>query len=94
LQQGPLRKLILNSTQSVEEGYVVADQHAHLIGTTALTLTPLRPSGKIEIDGMAYEAKATFGWVDQGIKVEVTGQERFVLIVEPIADESPKSTEA
>jgi len=94
LQQGPLRKLILNSTQSTDEGYVIAQRHPEFVGTTAMTLTPLRPSGKIEINGMSYEAKATFGWIDQGQKVEVTGQERFVLIVEPFQEENVKSTEA
>lgn len=94
MQQGPLRKLILTSTQSSAEGYVIAEKHPQLIGTIAVALTPLRPSGKIEINGMAYEAKSTFGWIDQGKKVEITGQERFVLIVEPFQGEGPKSTEA
>lgn len=94
MQHGPLRKLILTSTQSTQEGYVIAEKQPQLVGTMAVTLTPLRPIGKIEINGMDYEAKATFGWIDQGKKVEVIGQERFMLIVEPFQEESLKSPEA
>lgn len=94
MQQGPLRKLILTTTQSTREGYVIAEKQPQLVGTLAVTLTPLRPIGKIEIKGMHYEAKATFGWIDQGQKVEVIGQERFMLIVEPFQEESVKSPDA
>jgi membrane-bound serine protease (ClpP class) len=94
MQHGPLRKLILTSTQSTQEGYVIAEKQPQLVGTMAVTLTPLRPIGKIEINGMDYEAKATFGWIDQGKKVEVIGQERFMLIVAPFQEESLKSPEA
>jgi membrane-bound serine protease (ClpP class) len=82
LEKGPLRRLVLNSTQSKDEGYVIADQQHHAIGARGTALTSLRPIGKVEINGEVFEAKARFGWIDQGAAIQVSGQERFYLQVE------------
>lgn len=84
-EKGPFRRLVLSSTQSLESGYVVADAAHLFIGKQATTLTALRPSGKIEIEGQVHEAKTPYGWIDKDTKVEVIGQERFILIVQEVS---------
>jgi membrane-bound serine protease (ClpP class) len=77
--------MVLQSTQSLAEGYVVADVASHLVGKQAITLTALRPSGKIEIDGQVHDAKTPYGWIDKDARVEVIGQERYLLIVQEVS---------
>lgn len=84
-EKGPFRRMVLSTTQSLAEGYVIADSVHQLVGSKAITLTALRPSGKVELNGQVYEAKSPFGWIDKGTEVEVTGQERFMLIVQAVS---------
>lgn len=84
-EKGPFRRMVLQSTQSLSEGYVVADVANHFIGKRATTLTALRPSGKIEIDGQVHDAKTPYGWIDKETLVEVVGQERYLLIVQEVS---------
>lgn len=84
-EKGPFRRMVLQSTQSLSEGYVVADVANHFIGKQATTLTALRPSGKIEIDGQVHDAKTPYGWIDKETLVEVVGQERYLLIVQEVS---------
>ncbi|HSI08786.1 MAG: nodulation protein NfeD [Rariglobus sp.] len=53
-----------------------------LIGRTGVVMTPLLPSGQVEIDGRRYEALVAVGSVDVGDTVVVRGQSDFNLIVE------------
>lgn len=84
LQMAAFKRLALQSTQDADAGYVVADQQNHLVGETGLALTDLRPSGKVQIAGRPYDAKATTGWIDKGTTVRIVAQERFELVVEPV----------
>lgn len=84
-EKGPFRRMVLQSTQSLAEGYVVADVANQFIGKQAITLTALRPSGKIEIDGQVHDAKTPYGWIDKETLVEVVGQERYLLIVQEVS---------
>ncbi len=86
LQMGAFKRLALQSTQDADAGYVVADQQHHLVGETGLAMTDLRPAGKVQIAGRPYDAKATTGWIDKGTTVRIVAQERFELVVEPVAN--------
>ena len=55
-----------------------------LIGRTGVVMTPLLPSGQIEIDGRRYEARVAMGSVDIGETVVVRSQSDFSLIVEKV----------
>ena len=52
-----------------------------LAGREAVALTPLMPSGQIEIDGQRYEALSLDGHVAKGARLKVTGQQNFSLTV-------------
>ncbi|MFN3529585.1 MAG: NfeD family protein [Bacteroidia bacterium] len=84
LTKGPLRKLVLSNTQSVTEGYVIGEQQHKLEGVEGAAVTDLRPTGKIEVEGQHYSAKALYGWVEKGKAVRVLSRERFEWIVEPL----------
>ncbi|MEO1525851.1 MAG: NfeD family protein [Planctomycetota bacterium] len=68
-----------SSTQSVDE----------LLGRHALTLSPLRPSGDIEVDGLSFSAvSATGEWIEKGATVNVTDIRNGRPAVSPIITES------
>lgn len=82
-------RLVLDSTRDEEEdGFSLAeamgaeeDLHA-LKGQVGVAHSPLRPSGRVEINGTLYDAKSSLGYVDAGTSVRVTGVEGWSIIVE------------
>ncbi len=59
----------------------VATGHEELIGKTAKVRTPLRPDGKVFIDGEIWLAQLPEGTAEVGEEVEVTGVEGLKLFV-------------
>ncbi|GMV81311.1 MAG: hypothetical protein AMXMBFR7_24950 [Planctomycetota bacterium] len=57
---------------------------AELIGKEALAETVLRPSGKVRLEGVTYEAMAEGDWVDAGAKVKVLSVGPYGLVVRPV----------
>lgn len=80
LEKGAFKRLVLQDVQAKEAGYIIADQH-QLLGAKGITKTTLRPTGKVEIEGERFDARAESGFIDSGERIEVVGQERFELIV-------------
>ena len=54
---------------------------ASLTGQEGVALTPLMPTGQIEIEGRRYEALSLDGHVDKGTRLKVTGSQNFSLTV-------------
>lgn len=62
----------LTHSQDIDKGYIGVDMSiADMIGRSAVTVTPLRPSGKIAIDGEQYDAVAIGGFINAGKRVVV-----------------------
>ena len=57
------------------------DQTSALTGQEGVALTPLMPSGQIEVAGQRYEAMCLDGHVAKGARLKVTGQQNFSLTV-------------
>ena len=57
-------------------------------GAQGRTLTVMRPSGKVLLEGIEYDARLKSGWVDAGEEVIVVGFDTFGLIV--AVPDSPK----
>ncbi len=75
-------KLALNTVQKYEEGYVGVDLHQkEMIGKTGVAYTILRPSGRVEIDGEIYDAKAEISYIEKGEKIKVIRDEAGQLYV-------------
>jgi membrane-bound serine protease (ClpP class) len=67
-----LNQLVLTGTQQVEDGYSVASpDRVALIGRAGLTVTALRPSGKIDVAGELVDAVAEGTMIDRGVEVEI-----------------------
>lgn len=68
------------------DGYVTpADRAATMAGQRGVAVTPLLPSGQVEIAGKRYEARLAVGSADAGAPVVVTRQGEFSLIVEVLS---------
>ncbi len=74
--------VILDATTSKEFGYVSTDENVKsVIGKTGVATTVLRPVGKVEIDGVEYEAASALGYIEKGDVVKVTSTDMSTLIV-------------
>lgn len=51
------------------------------IGSRGTAVTPLRPSGQVEINGRRYEARLKLGQLERGEVIEVIGYRDFALLV-------------
>lgn len=58
-----------------------AADSATLTGRECVALTPLVPTGQVEIDGKRYEALSLDGHADRGTRLKVTGAQNFSLTV-------------
>jgi len=70
----PFRRLMLTSSQTVEEGYFVQEpeQESRLVGKRGTTVTRLRPVGKAEIEGKVMVVEAEGELIEGGADVQVT----------------------
>lgn len=74
--------LAFNTVLNSEEGYIAQDMRlADLIGRNGITITFMRPSGKVEIDGEIYDAVSDVGLIDKNEEVEVIKFENAQLVV-------------
>jgi len=77
----PLQKFVLNDAQV---GYTAGGtEYDNLQGKTGITVSPLRPSGRIDIDGAPYDAQSSGDFISAGQKViveRIEGARLFVRI--------------
>ncbi|GHE23228.1 NfeD family protein [Sphingobacterium griseoflavum] len=81
LRSSAFRVLVLSDEQQAGRGYVSSPQKTNLIHKNAIARTVLRPGGKIEIDGVWYDAVALDGFIDAGEEVYVEKHENYNLFV-------------
>ncbi len=75
-------RLALTAEQKSSEGYVGSQAELKsLIGKTGKTITVLRPSGTVEIEGKPYDAKSESGFIEQEQIIKVIKQEAAQLYV-------------
>lgn len=83
--KGVFRHLALESVQEKEAGYVaVPTTDTSVIGATGLAATDLRPSGKVRIGDVLYDAVAEFGYIEKGKTIKVTRLENAQFYVEEL----------
>lgn len=67
---------------SVDKGFVGVDMSpARLVGETAKAVTVLRPAGKIEVNGVVYDAVSTGEFIPSGHSVKIMKYENAQLYV-------------
>jgi membrane-bound serine protease (ClpP class) len=76
-----LNRLILRDATDTESGYVSNANRLELIGRTAKTVTPLRPSGTAELDGEYLDvvSEGRFIGKDQNVKITKVEGSRIVV---------------
>ena len=72
------KKIFLNASV---QGASQPASDAALTGRECVALTPLVPTGQVELDGKRYEALSIDGQVERGARVKVTGTQNFSLTV-------------
>jgi membrane-bound serine protease (ClpP class) len=86
---GFFSKLSLQHVQDRNKGFVgVETQQKKMIGKEGITLSVLRPSGKIEIAGEIFDAVAENGFLDAGEKVKVIAYQAAQLHVEKFIEQN------
>lgn len=70
-----LNRLVLAAPGSSDDEIIyspTADDDRPSVGDTGVAITPLRPAGRVEIDGRIIDAVAEFGIIDPGARVRVS----------------------
>lgn len=91
LRSSAFRVLVLEDEQKAESGYTSSQKKANLINKDGVARTVLRPAGKIEIEGVWYDAVALDGFIDAGEAVYVEKHENYNLFVRRLSAK-PQST--
>ena len=85
-EKGQFAHLSLREVMKKEDGYIgVEPELLQLKGKSGITVTLLRPSGKISIDGRNYDALAESGLIEKGTRIVVTRVEAAQLYVSEIS---------
>ena len=69
---------------TVQDGKASKGDLSVLVGKVGVAESMLMPSGKVQIDGFLYDARAQFQHIDSGSKVEVVQTDSFGLVVKQI----------
>ncbi|WP_156308639.1 NfeD family protein [Sphingobacterium endophyticum] len=86
LQSPTFKRLVLQDEQKATEGYTSSVAKPNLINKVGVTKTVLRPSGKIEIDNVWYDAVALDSFIDVGEEIYVEKHENYNLFVRKLAE--------
>jgi len=79
-----LRKVALEAEQETSKGFVgVPMEQVQLVGKSGRAATVLRPSGKVEIDNIYYDAISEHGFIEHDANVKVTRYEAGQVYVVP-----------
>lgn len=78
-------QIALNTVQNKSEGYIgVENLTDTMTGREGVAITMMRPIGKIEIDGIIYDATAITGYIEKDVAVKVIRYETGQLYVKAI----------
>lgn len=83
-KRGVWNRFILKDELKTEAGYVSAESKEHLLHKTGKTITPLRPSGTVIIDGERIDVVTEGGWIPRDYEVVVTFVEGSRVVVKQI----------
>jgi len=81
-----LKGVTLRTEQLRSEGFVGVNDMSELVGKQGISRTLLRPAGKVEMDGVRYDAISLYGYIEKDSPVEVVRQEAGTLYVRKLGD--------
>ena len=79
IKDSPLARFLLH--RDAHSTTAVPEVNKELMGTSGVALTPIAPTGKVQIGDKTYTAKSTQGMLAKGQAITVTGRDAFQLIV-------------
>ena len=82
-----LNRIVLRDATDTESGYVSSANRLELIGRTARTVTPLRPSGTAELEGEYLDVVSEGRFIGRDQKVKITKVEGSRIVVREASDE-------
>ncbi len=77
------RRMVLDTAQKADRGWVSDVTDESLRGATAEVITALRPAGTIVLDGKRISAVSTGEFIDAGVRVRVVETHGNRVVVEP-----------
>lgn len=81
--KGIFQKMALNKTLNNEDGFIgVNIANKELAGKEGIASTVLRPSGKVQVDAVVYDAISVDGFIEKGTNVKVLRFESGQIYVE------------
>lgn len=86
LNSSAFKRLVLSDEQRAESGYTSSIPKVNLLNKEGVARTVLRPAGKIEVDGVWYDAVALDGFIDAGEQIYVEKHENYNLFVRKLSD--------
>jgi len=87
-EKGLLWKLALTSSQMKEDGFVgVPPEIEAIVGKTGVTVTILKPSGKVRIDDKNYDAMSEIGYLEPETPVVVVRYEAGQIYVTAVSED-------
>lgn len=75
--------IVLQFSETREEGYVGARDASHLVGMTGVTITPLRPAGVADIGGNRVDVVSEGSYIAKDVTVQVVSVEGTRVVVRP-----------
>lgn len=79
------RKFVLSTEQKKELGYTIGTKELkRLTGKEGIAITPLRPSGIVEVDGKKLNALTRGEYVDSNTKIKIISVEGNKIVVEAV----------
>lgn len=84
--KGIFRHVALQATMEKSEGYMGVEMTGlQMVGKSGTASTVLRPSGKVRIDGVVYDAVSEEGFIEKGQAVKVLRYETGQVYVEKLS---------
>jgi len=80
-RKGTLKRFILSESATREAGYSSSNDYSYLLDKTGEAITPMRPSGAIEIEGKRYDAVSEGGFISASETIKVTKVEGYKIVV-------------
>lgn len=91
MRSSAFKRLVLKDEQLSATGYTSSSLMSNMIDKTGVARTVLRPSGKIEIEGVWYDAVALDGFIEANVDIYVEKHENYNLFVRKLSDKPMKS---
>ncbi|SMF88560.1 membrane-bound serine protease (ClpP class) [Paenibacillus uliginis N3/975] len=81
-ERGIWKKFILSESLTKEQGYIPIEDRDVLIGLVGRSITPLRPSGTVELDGRRLDVVTEGSFIGSGRPVRVVKTDGTRIVVE------------